>query len=47
MKNVTEIIDPLTEAIIVVIDNEDGTFTSMLKSTWDEQQKAAELGGTL
>lgn len=31
----------------VIIDNGDGSFTSMLKSTWDEQQKAAELSGTL
>ncbi len=31
----------------VIIDNGDGSFTSMLKFTWDEQQKAAELGGTL
>ena len=47
MKNITEIIDPLTQAIVVVIDNEDGTFTSMLKSTWDEQQAAKEASGTL
>ena len=31
----------------VIIDNEDGQVTSMLKAVWDEQQKAAELGGTL
>ena len=30
-----------------VIENEDGSFTSMPKSVYDEQQKAAELGGTL
>ena len=28
----------------VVIDNQDSTFTSMLKSTYDEQQ-AQQLGG--
>jgi hypothetical protein len=33
--------------IYVIIDRGNGEFTSMLKSTWDEQQKAAELGGTL
>jgi hypothetical protein len=31
----------------VIITNEDGSTLSMLKSTYDEQQKAAELGGTL
>lgn len=31
----------------VKIDRGNGEFTSMLKSVWDEQQKAAELGGTL
>jgi hypothetical protein len=36
MENITEIIEPMTEAVIVVIDNGDGTFTSMLKSTYDE-----------
>ena len=40
MENITEIIEPMTEAVIVIIDNGDGTFTSMLKSTYDEQQAA-------
>jgi hypothetical protein len=31
----------------VIIDRGNGEYTSMLKSTYDEQQKAAELGGTL
>lgn len=31
----------------VVIDRGNGEFTSMPKAIWDEQQKAAELGGTL
>ena len=31
----------------VVIDNGDGSFTSMLKSTWDELEAQKELGGTL
>jgi DNA/RNA endonuclease YhcR with UshA esterase domain len=28
----------------IVIDNGDGTFTSMLKSTWDELEAAKENG---
>lgn len=31
----------------IIIDNGDGSFTSMPKAIWDEQQEAAELGGTL
>ena len=31
----------------VIIDRGNGEFTSMPKAVWDEQQKAAELGGTL
>ena len=38
MKNITEIIEPLTETVIVVIDNGDGTFTSMLKEHYEAQQ---------
>jgi hypothetical protein len=38
MKNITEIIEPLTDAVVVLIDNGDGTFTSMLKSTYEAQQ---------
>ena len=31
----------------VIIDRGNNEYTSMPKSVWDEQQKAAELGGTL
>lgn len=31
----------------IIIDFGNGEFTSMPKAVWDEQQKAAELGGTL
>jgi hypothetical protein len=31
----------------IIIDRGNGEFTSMPKAVWDEQQKAAELGGTL
>lgn len=31
----------------VIIDHGNDQFTSMPKAIWDEQQKAAELGGTL
>ena len=31
----------------VIIDRGNGEYTSMPKAIWDEQQKAAELGGTL
>jgi len=31
----------------VVIENEDGSFTSMLKSTWDELEAQREQSGTL
>jgi hypothetical protein len=31
----------------VIIDRGNGEYTSMPKTVWDEQQKAAELGGTL
>ena len=43
MENITEIIEPMTEAVIVIIDHGDNTFTSMLKSTYDEQQAQAAL----
>ena len=33
--------------IHIMIDKGNGEFTSMLKSVYEEQQKAAELGGTL
>jgi len=32
---------------VVLIDHGNDQFTSMPKAVWDEQQKAAELGGTL
>ena len=31
----------------VIIDRGNGEYTSMPKAVWDEQQKAAELSGTL
>lgn len=31
----------------VIIDRGNGEYTSMPKAVWDEQQKAAGLGGTL
>jgi hypothetical protein len=31
----------------VIIDRGNDEYTSMPKAVWDEQQKAAELGGTL
>jgi hypothetical protein len=31
----------------VIIDHGNEQYTSMPKAVWDEQQKAAELGGTL
>ena len=31
----------------VIIDRGNDEFTSMPKAIWDEQQKAAELSGTL
>lgn len=31
----------------ILIDHGNEQFTSMPKAVWDEQQKAAELGGTL
>ena len=31
----------------VIIDRGNNEYTSMPKAVWDEQQKAAELGGTL
>lgn len=39
-------IDGKTE-MHVIIDRGNGEYTSMPKAIWDEQQKAAELGGTL
>ena len=38
VNNITQIIEPLTDAVVVLIDNGDGTFTSMLKSTYEAQQ---------
>ena len=31
----------------VIIDNGDGSFTSMLKTTWDELEAQREQSGTL
>jgi hypothetical protein len=36
MDKVTEIIDPITGEVAVLIDRGNGEFTSMLKSTYDE-----------
>ena len=40
MENITEIIESLTGKVILIIDHGDGTLTSMLKSTYEEQQAA-------
>lgn len=48
MENVTfiEITNPLTNEVVehAIIDRGNGEFTSMLKSTYEEQQ-AQQLGG--
>lgn len=41
MDKVTEITDPITNEVVVLIDRGNGEYTSMLKSTYDEQQSAA------
>ena len=41
-----EIIE-VNEVEHVIIDRGNGEYTSMPKAVWDEQQKAAQLGGTL
>lgn len=46
MDNITIITD-LEGFEHVIIDRGNGEYTSMPKAVWDEQQKAAELGGTL
>jgi hypothetical protein len=38
MKNITEIIEPITGEVVVLIDRGNGEFTSMLKSTYEAQQ---------
>ena len=43
MENITEIIESLTGKVILIIDHGDGTLTSMLKSTYDEQKAQAAL----
>ena len=50
MTNIREIEVPNvdgTTTTFVIIDRGNDEFTSMPKAIWDEQQKAAELGGTL
>lgn len=51
MDNITEIeiTDSLSGDVTkhIIIDRGNGEYTSMPKAVWDEQQKAAELGGTL
>ena len=44
MNNVTFFTDELDGSIHAIIDRGNGEFTSMLKSTYDEQQ-AKQLGG--
>ena len=51
MDNVT-FVDKLDEftgvtTTYAIIDRGNGEYTSMPKAVWDEQQKSAELGGTL
>ena len=41
------IVDELTGIEHAIIDHGNDQFTSMPKTVYDEQQKAAELGGTL
>ena len=38
MDKVTEITDPITGEVSVIIDRGNGEFTSMLKSTYDAMQ---------
>lgn len=47
MTNIQIIKNEFTQEEWVMEDKGNGEFVSTLKSTWDEQQKAAELGGTL
>lgn len=47
MTNDTKIIVDENGIEHVIIDRGNGEYTSMPKAVWDEQQKAAELGGTL
>jgi hypothetical protein len=47
MNKVTEIIDPITGEVVVLIDRGNGEFTSMLKSTYDEMIKAQDEAKTL
>lgn len=45
MKNITEIeVKSFTGELFkhIIIENEDGSFTSMPKEIWDEQQAAKE-----
>ena len=46
---IIEIENPIdgTTSSHVIIDRGNGEYTSMPKAIYDEQQKAAELGGTL
>lgn len=50
MDKITEIesLNTAGETVIhILIDKGNGEFASMLKSEWESQQEAAELGGTL
>lgn len=46
---IVEIENPIDDSMAehVIIDNGDGSFTSMLKSTWDELEAQREQSGTL
>jgi hypothetical protein len=43
---IVEVQEPTTGQLVehIIIDNGDGSFTSMLKSTWDELEAAKENG---
>ena len=47
MSNITEVTNEVTGEVTVVIDNGDGSFTSMSKAHWEQLQAQKELGGTL
>jgi hypothetical protein len=44
MTNIKEVTNELTGEISIVIDNGDGSFTSMTKARYDELEAAKENG---
>jgi hypothetical protein len=42
MSNITEVTNEVTGEVSVVIDNGDGSFTSMTKAHWEELQARQE-----